>query len=168
MNQLMRLSAHTRAHRGAALVIGLLLMLIITILATAGITMSTGELAMAGNEQFRRQAAEAASSGIEVALAALARSGSGSSQPTTEATRAGAVAGARYITTTRYAGEEAALPNFSAERFAARHFEIESRGEAGRNALDEQHQGVMIVRPVADGERTFTRRAAGLGDVPVP
>jgi len=168
MNQLMRLSAHTPAHRGAALVIGLLLMLIITILATAGITMSTGELTMAGNEQFRRQAAEAASSGIEVALAALARLGSGSSEPANEATRSGAVAGARYITTTRYAGEETALPNFSAERFAARHFEIESRGEAGRNALDEQHQGVMIVRPVADGERTFTRRAAGLGDVPVP
>ena len=40
---------------------------ILSLLAVAGMSMSTAEMAMAGNEQFRRLASDAASAGIETA-----------------------------------------------------------------------------------------------------
>jgi len=58
-----------RAQRGAALVIGLLLLLILTILAVSGMTTATLELQMAGNTQYKERAFQAAETGIEQALA---------------------------------------------------------------------------------------------------
>ena len=55
--------------RGAALVIGLVLLLILTLLAVTGMNTATTELVMAGNEQYRRAAAMAATAGIEEAIA---------------------------------------------------------------------------------------------------
>jgi hypothetical protein len=59
---------HT-VQRGAALVIALILLVILTLLAVTGMRMSVAELTMAGNEQFRHQASAASSAGIEVAIA---------------------------------------------------------------------------------------------------
>lgn len=53
---------------GAALVIGLLLLLILTILAVSGMMTATLELQMAGNTQYRERAFQAAETGIERAL----------------------------------------------------------------------------------------------------
>jgi type IV pilus assembly protein PilX len=55
---------------GAALVVGLLLLLVLTILAISGITTATLELQMAGNEQYQERAFQAAEAGIEQAMAA--------------------------------------------------------------------------------------------------
>ncbi len=60
-----------RGQRGAALVIGLILLLVLTLLAVAGMNSATTELVMAGNEQFHRSAAHAASAGIEEAIAGI-------------------------------------------------------------------------------------------------
>ena len=57
-----------RGQRGAALVIGLLLLLILTILAVSGMTTATLELQMAGNTQYKERAFQAAETGIEQAL----------------------------------------------------------------------------------------------------
>jgi Tfp pilus assembly protein PilX len=58
-----------RAHQsGAALVVGLLLLLILTILAISGMTTATLELQMAGNTQYKERAFQAAETGIEEAL----------------------------------------------------------------------------------------------------
>jgi len=121
---------------GVALVIAMILLLILTVLAITGMSMSTAELVMAGNEQFHRQAFDAAGDGIEAAIAQLS---AGASQLVAEVTAE------NYIATTRYAGDESNLPEFSAGKLVGRHFEIESTGGAARDASDEQIQGVMVI-----------------------
>ncbi len=56
------------AQRGAALVIGLLLLLVLTILAVSGMNSASLEFVMAGNEQYRANAFSAAEAGIERTL----------------------------------------------------------------------------------------------------
>ncbi len=51
--------------RGAALIVGLMLLLVLTLLAVSGITTSTLELSMAGNTQQAQYAFQAADSGID-------------------------------------------------------------------------------------------------------
>src|SRR5512147_2480602 len=71
-----RSGAGGRAHsRGVALVIALVLLLLVTLLATTGMAVSIADLVMAGNEQFHRRAADAASAGVEAAVAQLAKAG---------------------------------------------------------------------------------------------
>ena len=45
---------------GAALAVALILLVILTLIAVSGMSLATAELAMAGNEQLRRRAADAA------------------------------------------------------------------------------------------------------------
>jgi type IV pilus assembly protein PilX len=60
------MAMHHRKHqRGAALIIGLMMLVIITLLAVTAVSTSTTELVMAGNEQFRERPFQAAESGIE-------------------------------------------------------------------------------------------------------
>src|SRR5256886_16851308 len=69
-----RMPVATKAHfktaggggqRGAALVVALLLLLVITLLAVAGMNSAAVEYIMAGNEQHRQNAFQAAETGIE-------------------------------------------------------------------------------------------------------
>ena len=53
---------------GAALIIGLLLLVVITVLAVSGMNTATTELAMARNDQNYENAFQAAETGIETAL----------------------------------------------------------------------------------------------------
>jgi type IV pilus assembly protein PilX len=55
---------------GAALVVGLLLLLVLTILAISGMTTATLELQMSGNEQYQERAFQRAEAGTEQAMAA--------------------------------------------------------------------------------------------------
>ena len=54
--------------QGAALVIGLILLVVITVLAVSGMNTATTELAMARNDQTAENAFQAAETGIETAL----------------------------------------------------------------------------------------------------
>ena len=54
---------------GAALVIGLILMVVMTVLAISGMNTATTELAMARNDQNYENAFQAAETGLETALA---------------------------------------------------------------------------------------------------
>ena len=54
--------------QGAALVVGLILLVVITVLAISGMNTATTELAMARNDQNYENAFQAAESGIEQAL----------------------------------------------------------------------------------------------------
>ena len=58
-----------KRQQGAALIIGLLLLVVITILAVSGMNTATTELAMARNDQAYENAFQAAETGIENALA---------------------------------------------------------------------------------------------------
>ena len=63
-----RLSPHPE--RGAALVVGLILLLVLTFLAVSGMTTASLELQMAGNKQYQERAFQFADAGIEQAMAA--------------------------------------------------------------------------------------------------
>jgi type IV pilus assembly protein PilX len=69
MNTRKRQPSYSR-QPGAALVVGLLLLLVLTLLAISGMTTASLELQMAGNEQFQEQAFQAADAGIERAIQA--------------------------------------------------------------------------------------------------
>ena len=143
-----------RRQRGAALVIGLLLLLILTILAVSGMTTATLELQMAGNTQYKERAFQAAETGIEQALST-----------------------ATFSTVTPYATAEpqAVAPDdatnddtyefemeFDQETgttlvpgggysmgtgFQAYHFNVESTGRSERGAEATHQQSVYIIGP---------------------
>jgi PilX N-terminal len=138
--------------RGVALVIVLILLAILTMLAIAGASTATAELVMAGNEQYREHAADAASAGIEQAIARL---GPASGPETFTRVTNGYTAVAHYL------GDESSLPQWSAEKFIGRHYAIDSTGRSLRGAVDAQTQGVLIVVPTA-GTDTFNRIGSGL------
>jgi Tfp pilus assembly protein PilX len=121
------------SQRGAALAVALILLVILTLLAVSGMSLATAELFMAGNEQLRRRAADTASAGIERAIERM------STLPSVpDELRFDGV-------TLRYVGNESHLPGFSAEKFAGRHYVIESIGSAPRAARDVQRQGVLVI-----------------------
>lgn len=55
--------------RGAVLVMGLVLLMVLTILGVSGMNTATLELAMAGNAQFHQEAFQAAETGIDISIA---------------------------------------------------------------------------------------------------
>jgi type IV pilus assembly protein PilX len=57
-----------RNQQGAALVVGLILMVVITVLAISGMTTATTELAMARNDQNYENAFQEAEAGLDIAL----------------------------------------------------------------------------------------------------
>jgi Tfp pilus assembly protein PilX len=57
-----------KKQQGAALVIGLILLVVITVLAISGMNTATTELAMARNDQNYENAFQAAETGLEQAL----------------------------------------------------------------------------------------------------
>ena len=61
----MTLQTHFRKQSGAALIVGLLLLVVITVLAVSGMSTATTELAMARNDQNYENAFQAAETGLE-------------------------------------------------------------------------------------------------------
>ena len=59
---------HPKKQNGAALVVGLILMVVVTILAISGMNTATTELAMARNDQAYENAFQAAETGLETAI----------------------------------------------------------------------------------------------------
>lgn len=132
---------------GAALVVGLLLLVILTLLALTGMNTSTTELVMAGNEQYRKNASQAASAGVEQAIARVGTVPTATDVAATVVPST-SIAGSTtdfYTTETRYVGKEVGLPQSSTDKFIGLHYVIESTGTSSRNATDTQIQGVFVV-----------------------
>jgi hypothetical protein len=146
--------------RGVALVITLLLLAILTLLASTGVRMSLGEMWMAGNEQFHRDAVEAASAGVEIGIARIGAMGAAPGGAGGADSRVVSSA-SEFTTSVRAAGHESVLVGSSAGRVVGEHFEIESVGTASRGARDIQVQGVMVVSSTG-GVTQFSRAGAGL------
>jgi len=136
-----------RRAAGAALVVGLLLLSLVTMLALASAAAAQVELRLARNEQFRENAASAASAGLEIAIRQVIQSASA----TVPARLAGSLPGSadRYETSVRLLGLEA-LPQLPGANLAAAHIEIISTGFSGRGAADRQRAIVMIAIPATD------------------
>ncbi len=65
----MKAMTQRKYQQGAALVVGLLLLVVITVLAISGMNTATTELAMARNDQTAENVFQAAERGLETALA---------------------------------------------------------------------------------------------------
>jgi len=65
----MKMLKNSERQNGAALVVGLVLLVVITVLAISGMNTATTELAMARNDQNYENAFQAAETGLESALA---------------------------------------------------------------------------------------------------
>jgi type IV pilus assembly protein PilX len=158
-------TSHPTRQRGAALAIGLILLVVLTLLAFTGMNAATTELFMAGNEQHRKSASHASAAGIEQAIADLRN------VPTATGAAPRALAGQlrvdsvheTYATESSYIGDETGLPQSSVDKFVGMHFEIRSTGSASRGARDEQVQGVLVVATQRAGEAaSFGRTGGGL------
>jgi type II secretory pathway component PulK len=144
---MMQHSAIRGLQTGVVLTIALLLLLVLTLLTVASLHGAGIELALAGNEKYRQQAAAAAEVGIETALAGLPA-----------ATLSGSPVNAELVVdasqerrpdraqiSTRYFGDISLVPGFSAGRFIGRSFEIRSIGTSIRAARAERIQGAVRI-----------------------
>ena len=134
---------------GAALVIGLILLLVLTILAVSGVMTSRLELRMVGNTQLQERAFQAAEVAIEMAMANAPLS---TSAPFTQpAVAMPNMAGDQYSFQVQYAGQTAAGPGLTGysigSGFTAFHFVANAGGTAPGNAQAQHVQGFYIVGP---------------------
>lgn len=140
--------------RGAALVVGLVLLLVLTLLAISGMTTATTELVMAGNEQYEENAFQAAETGIEQALRF------GAFNPSTASVASGPTAVTGSTTdsySTVITPQPAANTPLQAlwgnrwDSFSTFHFQIQSQGSSVRNAATTHIQGMFVVAPFDAG-----------------
>ena len=131
-----------RRTRGATLVVGLILLALVTLLGLAGASTAHVEQQLAQNEQFRENAASAASAGIEVAISTIVTTPEPASFSASATLQD--VAG-RYETQVRFLGYDIALPQEPGANLTGAHFEIVSTGFASRRAVDRQRVDVMLV-----------------------
>ncbi len=137
---------------GAALVICLMLLSVLTLLATSTLGTAAIALALAGNDQYQTRAFEAAEAGIERAIAVIAAGGA--TPGTIASTIAGTLAsGDSYEAVIRMRGTTAPPPGYL-DTFTAEHFEIESTGTSLRDAQTTLVQGLFRVQPPAVGGET--------------
>lgn len=143
--------AHSR-QEGAALVVGLILLMVLTLLAISGMNTATVELQMAGNFQYSQSAFQAAEVGIERAMQA-----GGLNTSTTATTPRTQVPGATaeyYESVTRFTLPNGVTPvptggysMGSGTGFSAYHFDITSTGASARNARSVNTQSFYVVGP---------------------
>src|SRR5262245_40260750 len=129
--------------RGAALVVGLVLLLIITLLAISVMNTSVTELTAAGNEQFQENAFQAAETGIERSVAVgNFNPNAAVNDPVTTLPN-----GDTFQIQTLPRGSSPPPPGYSLGQFNAEHFEIQSTGSSTRNATANHTQGLFLVVP---------------------
>ena len=148
--------AHAR-ERGVALIVGLLMLIVLTVLAVSGMSTATMELAMAGNNQHSNRAFEAASSVLESELhrtditpltapgklpAVAANQGRVYNDAKGNAI---ATANARtsYLATTGTPGWQLGMTH----AFSAYRFEATADGTSAKGATTNQLQGYYVIGP---------------------
>ena len=161
-----------RRPAGAALVIGLLLLAVITVLAISVISTASLELQMTGNEQSQEQAFRAAEAGIEQAIASGGfttdpaaitgqYSAPTSAAPVPQRGTGTPIAGCpdpsdaaggpcEYFLRFDHATGPTAIPGGETSLstgLLAYHFVVDSFGVAGRGAYSHQIQGFYVVAP---------------------
>jgi type IV pilus assembly protein PilX len=147
--------AARREQRGAALVVGMLLLLVLTLLAISGMNTASLELAMAGNMQYRESAFQAAEGGVEQALVLGVfnpneppqRLPAAANTTTTIPNTDGRDSFFVMITPALDGDPQPAIWGASWDSFSTYHFEIDSTGGSARNALARSAQGVAVIAP---------------------
>lgn len=118
----------SRRQAGAALIVSLILLMVLTVLAVSTMRTASLELLMAGNAQFRENAFRLAQSGIDAVVRDGERVGAGDC-PAAAADPAVDIAelGGRYVTEVCYRGESITLGN-TFPRFPTYNYEVTSTG----------------------------------------
>jgi Tfp pilus assembly protein PilX len=139
------LSIAPRAHQqGAALVVGLVLLLVLTVVGVSGMNMATMELTMANNAQVQQDAFQLAENAIDIALA--------TENYTTAGPRDVALLGTpeydRRATTT-YTEINTPIPGEANSQgvpgaMVAWHFDAVAAGQGPRNATSAHIQGFYV------------------------
>ena len=134
---------------GAALIVGLILLMVLTMLGISGLQGSTFELLQAGNAQFSESAFQAAETGID---RALNRGGLNTVVPViVPATEVVPGSVNTFQTETRFA-QVTSVPQGlysigSSGGFQAFHFDIDSTGRSARNAVSVHSQSFYVIGP---------------------
>lgn len=129
---------------GAALVVGMVLLIVLTLLSVTAMQTSTLELQMAGNAQFGQNAFQAAEAGLERAMGAA-------DLVLEDQIAAHDLPGTADTAQTTVSWVDA-TPNLRGGTslgagFAAHHFEVNSVGTAARGATATHRQGFFIIGP---------------------
>lgn len=135
-----------RQQRGAALVIGLILLLVLTLLAVSGMNSASLEFIMAGNEQYRANAFEAAETGIEQSIAQGTFNPGAPAQALNGNNNANDV-WASTVTPQLGGAPLPAIWGFSWNSFSSYHFEVISTGTSVRGGQAINTQGVAVIAP---------------------
>ena len=140
---------------GAALVVGLVLLMVLTVLAVSGMGTATTGLALANNNQYFENAFQAAESGVEEALAQpdtrwdLSADGvTLPKRPTNPAYPDGDTVETVVTFQTTGPAIEVDRPS-SLDAFEAFHYDAVATGESFRGATSEHTQGFYIIAPKA-------------------
>ncbi|HEU4619680.1 MAG TPA: pilus assembly PilX N-terminal domain-containing protein [Gammaproteobacteria bacterium] len=133
---------------GAALVVGLILMLVLTVLGVSGMNMNTLELTMASNTQSQQDAFQAAETGIDLALATrdFTTTAATSIAPTDVGGDTTAEATVQFMQTTPVPDLSFSM-GVGTGSVQAFHFDITAVGEGPRNARATHTQSFYIVGP---------------------
>ena len=137
--------------RGAALVIGLIMLMVLTLLAVSGMNTASLEFVMAGNEQYRQNAFQAAETGIDVTFAAAALT-PGAPALTVPGTVPNSTTDTwATVTTSLAAGAKMSPPPNpranSFGKFSYFNYEIQSTGVSVRGGRAVNVQGISQIGP---------------------
>lgn len=134
---------------GAALVVGMILLMVLTVLAISGMNTATTELALANNNQFFENAFQAAESGIEEALSR--------DDTTWNQTAAGVTLPQRNVTASSTVDTTVVFqiegPVLEVDRpsslgtFSALHYDATAAGASTRGATSTHRQGFYNIVP---------------------
>lgn len=141
-----KLQIAPRSHqRGAALVVGLVLMLVLTVIGISGMNTATMELAMANATQVQQESFQQAENAIDIALAQELYTTAG---PRNVALIGGSTPYDRRAVTT-YTEINTPVPGEAnssgvSGAMVAWHFETVAAGQSSRNAISGHIQGFYV------------------------
>ena len=133
--------ATAASQRGATLIVGLVLLLVLTVVGVSGMNTATMEINMAANTQFQQDAFQMTEDGVDEVLSAR--------DYTTDAARSLDWGGNpdydRHAITTYRLNTDVPYAAFSSDEVEAFHFDIRSVGRGPRNAQSEHVQSFYVV-----------------------
>jgi type IV pilus assembly protein PilX len=141
------------AERGASLIIGLVLLLVLSVLAISTMSSATFGLAMTGNAQYSENAFQMAETGVDLSLAGGGyRNGGNSAIPATVVNDANGDQIGTFNAATSF--QETTPPpkgGFSigsgSATFDACHFQTVATGASARNATSQHTQEFYVICP---------------------
>lgn len=138
-----------RQARGAALIVGLVLLLVMTLLGITGVTSNTLDLTMAGNTQHSQDAFEAAESAIQAEVVRGPLADVATPRVTAGYTFA---PGVTADATTTFTATQLPPPGYSITEYRSEHYLVDSMGQSARGARSNHLQGFYVVVPTGVSE----------------